>query len=158
MTKVYLPTCCMSSDVSDKFFSMANNVKQNDAPETIVTPPVLWLQHKELGIKIEQLSDAPMHMLFLGGSKHLIAHVDCFYGNKNSNYQNFCRIISEHIKFGKDISLDWCPIADFADTDSISTTGWQSAHYIAFSCLSFVYLGLVEDFDNIIDRTNVKTF
>ncbi len=27
-----------------------------------------------------------------------------------------------------------------------------------FSCLSLVYFGLVEDFDDIIDRTNVKTF
>jgi hypothetical protein len=42
----------MSGDVSDKIFSMANNVKQKDAPKTIITPP-LWLQHKELGIKIE---------------------------------------------------------------------------------------------------------
>jgi hypothetical protein len=32
---------------------MANNVKQNNALETITTPPVLWLQHKELGIKFE---------------------------------------------------------------------------------------------------------
>jgi hypothetical protein len=53
MTKVYLCTSCMSGDASDKFFSMANNVKQNNAPETIVTPPVLILQHKVLGIKIE---------------------------------------------------------------------------------------------------------
>jgi hypothetical protein len=54
----------MIGDVSNKFFSMANNVKQNDAPKTFVTPPVLWLQHKKLGIKIEHFSDAPMHMLF----------------------------------------------------------------------------------------------
>ena len=65
---------------------MANNVKQNDAPETIVTPPVLWLQHKELGIKVEHFSDALMHMLFLRVTKHLIAHVDCLFGNKSSNY------------------------------------------------------------------------
>jgi hypothetical protein len=50
MTKDYLCTCCMSGDVSNKFFSMASNVKQNNALETIVTPPVLWLQHKKLGI------------------------------------------------------------------------------------------------------------
>jgi hypothetical protein len=45
MTKVYLHTCCMSGDVSDNVFSMENNVKHIDAPETIVTTPVLWLQH-----------------------------------------------------------------------------------------------------------------
>jgi hypothetical protein len=43
---------------------MANNVKQSNAPKTIVTPPFLWLQHKELGIIIEHFSDALMHMLF----------------------------------------------------------------------------------------------
>jgi hypothetical protein len=64
MIKVYLCTCCMSGDVRNKFFCMANNVKQNNAPKTIITPPVLWRQHKELGIKIEHFSDASMHMLF----------------------------------------------------------------------------------------------
>jgi hypothetical protein len=65
----------------------------------------------------------------------------------------------EHIKFGKDIALDWCPIIDdFADADSISTTGWQSAQCVTFLHLSLVYFGLVEDFDDIIDKTNVKTF
>jgi hypothetical protein len=158
MMEVYLCTCCMSGDVWDNYFSMVNNVKQNNAHKTIITPPVLWLQHKELGIKIEHFSDALMHMLFLGVTKHLIAHVDHLFGNKILNYQIFCTIILKHIKIGKEISLDWCPIADFADTDSISTTVWQSAQYVAFSRLSLVYFGLVEDFDNIIDRTNVKTF
>ncbi len=95
---------------------------------------------------------------FLRVTKHLIAHVNCLFGNKNSNYWQFCWIISEHIKFGKDISLDWCPIADFSEADSISTTGWQSAEYIVCSHLSLVYFGLVKDFDDIIDRTNVQTF
>jgi hypothetical protein len=106
---------------------MVNEVKQNNAPETFITPPILWLQHKELGIKMEQFSDVPMHMLFLGVTKHLIAHVDRLFGNKNLNFQKNCGIISKHIKFSKDISLEWCPIADFAEAESISTTGWQSA-------------------------------
>jgi hypothetical protein len=38
----------MSSDVSKKKIIMVNEVKQNNAPETIITPPVLWLLHKEL--------------------------------------------------------------------------------------------------------------
>jgi hypothetical protein len=86
MTKVYLWTCCMSSDVSEKKFIMVNEFKQNNAPETIITPSVLWLQNKELGIKMEQFSDAPMHMLFLGVTKYLMAHVDRLFGNKNSNF------------------------------------------------------------------------
>jgi len=43
---------------------MVNEVKQNNAPKTIITPPVLWLQHKELGIKMGHFSDAPMNILF----------------------------------------------------------------------------------------------
>jgi hypothetical protein len=137
---------------------MVNEAMQNNAPETIITPPVLWLQHKELGIKMEHFSDAPMHMHFLGATKHLMAHVDRLFGNKNLNFRTFCRIISKHIKFRKDISLKWCPIADFADAESISTTGWQSAQYVAFSCLSLVYFGLLEDFKNNFDETKFKTF
>ncbi len=94
MTKVYLWTCCMSGDVSEKKFIMVNEVKKNNAPETIISPPVLWLQHKELGIKIEQFSDAPMHMLFLGVTKHLMAHVDRLFGEKNE----FLNILQNHIE------------------------------------------------------------
>jgi hypothetical protein len=113
MTKAYLWTCCMSGDVSGKKFTSVNEVKQDNAPKTIITRPDLWLQHKELRIKMEQFSDAPMHMLFLGVTEHLMAHVDRLFGNKNSNFRKFCRIISKHIEFSKDISLEWCPITDF---------------------------------------------
>ncbi len=108
--------------------------------------------------KMEQFSDAPMHVLFLGETKHLMAHVDHLFGNKNSIFQKSCWIISKHIKFSKDISLKWCLIADFADAESISTTVWQSAQYVAFSCLSLVYFALLEDFKNNFDETKLKTF
>jgi hypothetical protein len=35
MTKIYLQTCCMSSDVCKTFFIMVNEVKKNNAPKTI---------------------------------------------------------------------------------------------------------------------------
>ncbi len=122
-----------------------NEDKQNNTPETIITPPVLWLQHKKPGIEIEHFSNVPMHMLFLGVTKHLMAHVARLFENKNLKFRKFCAIISKHIKFSKDVSLKWCPIADFADSESISTTSWQSALYIAFSCLLLVYFGLLKD-------------
>jgi hypothetical protein len=139
------------------FFLMAHEVKQNQASKTSFIPPELWFWHKELGIKIEQFTDAPMHMLFLGITKHLLAHVVRLFGNKNANYWYFSGIISEHIKYGKDISLDWCPIADFSEAESISTTGWQSAQYVAFSWLSLVYFELIEDFQDI-DKEKLKAF
>ncbi len=107
---------------------------------------------------MEQFSDAPMHMLFLGVTKHLMAHVDRLFGGKKLNFWTFCRIISKHIKFSKDISLEWCPIAGFAEAESISTTGCQSAQYVAFSRLSLVYFGLLEDFKHDLDKTKFKTF
>jgi hypothetical protein len=100
MTKVYFCTCCMSSDVSNTFFSMANNVKQNGAPESIVTPPVLWLQHKELGIKVEHFSDALMHVLFLRVTKLLIAYLETkiqiivSFAKLNQSISNLAKISS----------------------------------------------------------------
>jgi hypothetical protein len=73
-------------------------------------------------------------------------------------FLNNCGIILKHIKFSKDISLEWCPITGFAEAESISITGWQSAQYIAFSCLLLTYFGLLEDFKHNFDRTKFKTF
>jgi hypothetical protein len=64
----------------------------------------------------------------------------------------------KHIEFSKDITLEWCPIAGFAEAESISTTGWQSAQYVAFSRLSLVHFGLLEDFKHNLDKTKFKTF
>jgi hypothetical protein len=67
---------------------------------------------------MEHFSDASMHMLFLGVTKHLMAHVDRFFWEK-MKFRSFCGIMSKHIKFSKDISLKWCPITDFAEAESI---------------------------------------
>jgi hypothetical protein len=48
---------------------MVNEAKQNNAPKTIIL-----------------FSAAPMHMLFLGVTKHLMAHVDHLFGNKSLNF------------------------------------------------------------------------
>jgi hypothetical protein len=41
----------MSGDVSGNQFTMVNEIKQNNAPKTIISPPVFWLQQEELLIK-----------------------------------------------------------------------------------------------------------
>jgi len=87
-----------------------------------------------------------------------MAHVERVFGTRKAHYRLFCKIISTHINFGKDVSLEWCPIADFSDIESISTTGWQSAQYVSFSHLSLVYFGLLEDFKDVIDEKKIKTF
>ncbi len=73
-------------------------------------------------------------------------------------FRTFCGTILKHIKFSKDMSLKCCPIAGFAEAESISTTGWQSAQYVAFSPLSLVYFGLLENFKHNLDETKFKTF
>jgi hypothetical protein len=74
------------------------------------------------------------------------------YLGKKFSFQTFCGIISKHIKLSKDISLKWCPIAGFAEAESISTTGWQSAEYVVFPHLSLVYFELLEDFKDNLDK------
>ncbi len=76
MTKTYLRTCCFSGEIIEKFLTGANEVKQNDSQELILQPPNLWHEHEMLDIKINYFADAPMHMLFLGVTKHLFVHVE----------------------------------------------------------------------------------
>ncbi len=80
------------------------------------------------------------------------------YLGKKLSFRTFCGIISNHIKFSKDIYLEWCPIAGFSEAESVSTTGWQSAQYIAFSRLLLVYFGLLEDFKHNLDKKKSKHF
>jgi hypothetical protein len=74
------------------------------------------------------------------------------------SFQTFCRIISKHIEFSKDISREWCLFAGFAEAESMSTTGWQSAQYVAFSRLSLVYFGFLVDFKDDLDEKKSKHF
>jgi hypothetical protein len=64
---------------------MAHEVKQHQAFKTSFIPPELLLRHKELRIKIEQFTDALMHMHFIGITKHLLVHVVRLFGNKNAS-------------------------------------------------------------------------
>ncbi len=80
------------------------------------------------------------------------------FRNNFFNFWRFCKIISKQIKFSKNISLKWCPIAGFAEAESISTTSWQSAQYVAFSRLSLVYFVLLEDFKDNLDKKKSNHF
>ena len=80
-----------------------------------------------------------------------------YLGTRILLFRIFSGIISQHIKFGRNISYDWCPIVDFADGDLLTTTDWQSTQYVAFSRLSMVYFGLIEDFHEI-DTRKQKSF
>ena len=66
MTTAYLQTCCVGDD-------LIKNLIQNRF-EAVV--PDLWLRHEGYGVQIESFPDAPMHMLFLGITKHLLGNVD----------------------------------------------------------------------------------
>ncbi len=50
------------------------------------------------------------------------------------------------------------PLLIFAEAESISTTGWQSAQYVAFSRLLLVYFGLLLDFKDNLDKKKFKSF
>ncbi len=89
---------------------------------------------------------------FLGGNKAFNGSCWSFIWEKNSNFRTFFGIISKHFEFSKDVFLKWCPITGFAKAESISTSGWQSAQYVAFSRLLLVYFGLLEDFKDNLDE------
>ncbi len=72
------------------------------------TLPDLWQRHEEHGVELENFPDAPMHMLFLGNTKHLLGNVDRLFNNNKKIFREFCGIISAHLQCGKDVSIDWC--------------------------------------------------
>ncbi len=82
MTKTYLRTCCFSGEIIKQFLTGANEVKQNDSQESILQPPNLWHEHERLNIKIEHFADAPMHMLFLGVTKHYWRMLNDYLGTR----------------------------------------------------------------------------
>jgi hypothetical protein len=42
-------------------------------------------------------------------------------------FKNFADSYQSTSNLAKDISLEWCPNADFEEAESLSNTGWQSA-------------------------------
>jgi hypothetical protein len=54
-------------------------------------PHDLWLRHEEYGLQIENFSDAPMHFLFLGITKHLLANVERLFNKKKSTIKSFAQ-------------------------------------------------------------------
>lgn len=148
MTTTYLRTCCVGGD-------LIKNLIQNRA-EAVV--PDLWLRHEEYGVQIESFPDAPMHMLFLGITKHLLGNVDRLFNKKKIHYREFCTIISAHQKCGNKLSIDWCNISQFSDKEAITTTSWQSDQYLAFSRMSLVYFGLLEEYSDELDDAQINAF
>ncbi len=130
VTTTYLQTCCVGAD-------LIKNLIQN-CVEAVV--PDLWLRHEEYGAQIESFPDAPMHILFLGNTKHLLGNVDRLFNKKIVHYKQFCTIISAHQKCGNKWSIDWCNISQFSDKEAITTTIWQSDQYLDFARMSLVFL------------------
>ena len=140
-TETYLRTCCLSGDI-------ISNLKENKHEAKI---PELWLKHEEYGVEMEHFPDAPMHMLFLGITKHLLGNVQRLFDNKKVHYKEFSTIISKHLEYGSKLSIDWCNMSQFSDKEGITTVGWQSDQYLAFARLILVYFGLLDDYSDDVD-------
>ena len=144
-TVTYLRTCCVGGDI-------ISNLKQNKQQANI---PELWLKHEEYGVEIENFPDAPMHMLFLGITKHLLANVVRLFDNNKVHYKEFSTIISMHLECGSKLSIDWCHMSQFSDKEGITLTGWQSDQYLAFARMSLVYFGLLDDYSDVVDNKKI---
>jgi hypothetical protein len=148
MTKTYLQVCCVGGDIIK---DLIVNQERSALPD-------LWHLHEEHGVQIENFPDAPMHMLFLGITKHLLGNVDWLFTKKKKLYKQFCTTLSTHLTCGKDLSLDWCNLLQFSDKDAISTVGWQSDQYLAYAWISLVHFGLIEDYDDEIGNVERIAF
>ena len=139
-TGTYLRLCCVNGEI-------ISNLKENKHEANI---PELWLKHEEYGVEIEHFPDAPMHMLFLGITKHLLGNVVRLFDNKKV-YKEFSTIISTHLEYGSKLSIDWCNMSQFSDKEGITTSGWQSDQYLAFARMLLVYFGLLDDYSDVVD-------
>jgi hypothetical protein len=148
MTRTYLRTCCFGGDLITDLLENGNET----------TLPDLWQRHEEHGVELENFPDAPMHMQFLGITKHLLGNVDRLFNNNKKIFREFCRIISAHLQCGKDVNIDWCNLGEFSANAAISAVGWQSDQYLAYAWLSLVYFGLIEDYGNEIDNDRREAF
>lgn len=144
-TVTYLRTCCVGGDI---IYNLKQNRQQANIPE-------LWLKHEEYGVEIENFPDAPMHMLFLGITKHLLANVVRLFDNSKVHYKEFSKIISMHLECGSKLSIDWCNMSQFSDKEGITTIGWQSDQYLAFARMLLVYFGLLDDYSDVVDRKKI---
>jgi len=147
-TKTYLQTCCLNGDL------ILNLIQNGDQ----AVPPDLWLRHEEYGVQIENFPDAPMHLLFLGITKHILGNVERLFNNKKVQYKKFCTIISAHLECGSKLSLDWCHMSQFSDNEGITTAGWQSDQFLAFARISLVYFGLSYDYCEEIEKNRIIAF
>lgn len=145
ITSVYLRACCFGGDIINNLIKMGE--------QAVI--PELWLKHEEYGIQIENFPDAPMHMLFLGVTKHLLVNVERLFDNNKVHYKTFSTIISMHQEYGSKLSIDWCNMYQFSDKEKVSTIGWQSDQYLAFARMSLVYFGLLDEYIEFVDTKKI---
>ena len=102
--------------------------------------PKLWLS----GYKLHQFLDSPMHHLFQGITKSLIAALNDFL-TSNSQFRAFARAANDTIQSLRDLKLDWCKIELF-HSDKYSTGGWVAESYLAYArFLPFIYANIMEE-------------
>jgi hypothetical protein len=148
MTKTYLRVCCVGGDIIE---DLIVNRERTALPD-------LWHLNEEHGVQIKHFPDAPMHMLFLGITKHLLGNVDWLFAKKKKLYKQFCTTLSTLLTCGKVLSLDWFNLLQFSDKEAISTVGWQSDQYLAYARILLVYFGSIKDYVDEIGNDQSKAF
>ena len=95
----------------------------------------------ESGIDIDHFQPAPMHLLFLGILKSLIAELPRIFNRldkaENQAWHDLVTDMKDFLSLLNSLSVDWCDVRLFSgdSSSSVGVAGWTSKHCVALSRL-----------------------
>ena len=98
-----------------------------------------------LRIDIVDFADTPMHLLSLDIKKYIMSMIPILLNHKLKQNQDFARSTSKSLYQCRENDLGWCNANKFTNKHgSVSTKGWESSHYQAFTRVSLsIYNNIV---------------
>lgn len=146
----YLRTCCFHGGLIKAIKEAVSEAREKGSSAAKIEPSPVWVRSNELALDFSQIVDTPMHMMFLGITKHLMKNIERLFAGNKKVFKEFSNAIGTQISMLESESLSWCRGFALSNNDSIdANVGWQSTHFVAFARLSLVYFGYLEDVDEL---------
>ena len=96
--------------------------------------PDVWQKYEEFDMDILDFSDTPMHLLYLGIKIYIISMIPTHLKQRLRQNQDFAWLASKSFYLCRENALYWCNANKFTNKNgSVSTKGWESSHYQAFT-------------------------
>lgn len=146
----YLNTCCFHGGLVAAMKEAVEAVQEKHgsmASVEHIQPPEVWKKYKELKLDLDEFADTPMHMLFLGITKHLLSNLKRLFKSASQNklYIDFLKVINTALESCKAQSISWCRCLSLSSGTDFGTQGWQSDHFAGLSRLSLVFFAYLDD-------------